>query len=89
MQKTSRALKRNTKEDFTHILQAIKPYTDYIYSHLRKYLDMSATEGLKVTLTTNGILIHKVHNELIGAKVLRQIYASFFSSKRYVPVLPF
>lgn len=87
--KTSRTLKRNTKEDFAHILQAVKPYTDHIYlhlmgeptthPHLREYLDMSAAEGLKVNLTTNGTLIHKVHDELIGAKALRQINISLHS----------
>lgn len=87
--KTSRTLKRNTKEDFYHILQAVKPYTDYIYLHLmgeptthpllREYLEMSAQEGLKVNLTTNGTLIHKVQEDLIGASALRQINISLHS----------
>lgn len=87
--KTSRDLKRNTKEDFYHILQAVKPYTDHIYlhlmgeptthPHLREYLEMSYEAGLKVNLTTNGTLIHKVQDELIGAKALRQINISLHS----------
>ncbi len=87
--KTSRTLKRNTKEDFHHILQAVQPYTDYIYLHLmgeptthpllREYLEMSHEVGLKVNLTTNGTLIHKVQDDLIGAKALRQINISLHS----------
>lgn len=87
--KTSRTLKRNTKEDFEKILQAVKPYTDYIYLHLmgeptthpllKEYLSMSEAAGLKVNLTTNGTLIHKVQDLLIGAKALRQINISLHS----------
>lgn len=87
--KISRALKRNTKTDFEYILKAIKPYTDYVYLHLmgeptthpllKEYLEMSAKEGLKVNLTTNGTLIHKVQDILIEASALRQINISLHS----------
>ena len=87
--KTTRTLKRNTKEDFQHILKAVKAYTDHIYLHLmgeptthpllKEYLQMSKEEGLKVNLTTNGTLIHKVQDDLISAAALRQVNISLHS----------
>ena len=87
--KTKRALKRNNKEDFLHIIEAIKPYTDYVYLHLlgeptlhpelKDYLQICKEYGLKVNLTTNGTLLSKVKDILIASPALRQVNISLHS----------
>lgn len=87
--KTSRAPKRNTKADFTHIIESVKSHTDHVYFHLlgeptmhpelEEYLAISHEHGLKVNLTTNGTLIHKVDEILISAPALRQVNISLHS----------
>jgi len=74
---------------FLHILKSVKPYTEYIYFHLmgepllnpelKTFLTLSAEEGFKVNLTTNGILIEEVKEILIAAKALRQVNISLHS----------
>lgn len=76
-------------ETFKKILSQIKPYTDYIYLHVKgepllhpdidKFLDISYEEGFKVNITTNGTLINKVKNKIINKKSLRQINFSLHS----------
>lgn len=87
--KTTRKPEITTKEKFLHIIKSIKPYTDYIYLHLlgeptmhpelKDYLQISAEHGLKVNLTTNGTLIHKVKDVLLNAPALRQVNISLHS----------
>ncbi|MBU3803275.1 MAG: radical SAM protein [Candidatus Cellulosilyticum pullistercoris] len=87
--KTTRKPEITTKEKFLHIIKSVKPYTDYIYLHLlgeptmhpelKDYLQISAEHGLKVNLTTNGTLIHKVKDILIEAPALRQVNISLHS----------
>lgn len=74
---------------FDKILADIKPFTDYIYLHVKgepllhpeldKFLSLSEDYGLKVNLTTNGTLIDKVKNKLLDKKALRQINFSLHS----------
>jgi radical SAM protein with 4Fe4S-binding SPASM domain len=74
---------------FSHILESIKPYTDYIYFHLmgepflndnlEQFLKLSEEYGFKVNITTNGTLINKVSNILLNSKALRQINFSLHS----------
>lgn len=76
-------------ETFSNILDKIKPYTDYIYLHVKgepllhpeldKFLDISHEKGLKVNITTNGTLINKVKETLLGKPALRQINFSLHS----------
>ncbi len=76
-------------EEFTHILSEIKGFTDYIYFHIKgepllhpdidKFLDISYEKGFKVNITTNGILIDKVKDKLMGKPALRQINFSLHS----------
>ncbi len=78
-------------ESFSHILDQIKPYTDYIYFHVKgeplfhpeidKLLDICGEKGFKVNLTTNGTLINKVKEKLLTKKALRQINFSLHSIK--------
>lgn len=74
---------------FCKILDRIKPYTDYIYLHVKgepllhpeldKLLDVSCEKGFKVNITTNGTLIHKVRDMLLSKPALRQVNFSLHS----------
>lgn len=74
---------------FCKILDRIKPYTDYIYLHVKgepllhpeldKFLDISYEKGFKVNITTNGTLIHKVRDMLLSKPALRQVNFSLHS----------
>lgn len=87
--KTSRETKYIKLEEFQHILSEIKPYTDHIYLHLmgepllhtklKELLQESEKAGLKVNITTNGTLIHRVKDVLLSSGALRQINVSLHS----------
>lgn len=76
-------------ETFKNILEQIKPYTDYIYFHVKgepllhpeidKFLDLSYEKGFKVNITTNGTLINKAKDKLLFKPALRQINFSLHS----------
>ena len=76
-------------EDFSKILDDIKPHTDYIYFHVKgepllhpkidQLLDLSYEKGFKVNITTNGTLIHKAAPKLLGKPALRQMNFSLHS----------
>jgi len=76
-------------ETFQKILDQIKPYTDYIYFHVKgepllhpeidRFLDISHEKGFYVNITTNGTLISKVKEKIIDKPALRQISFSLHS----------
>lgn len=76
-------------DEFTHILDQVKPYTDYINFHVKgepllhpkidQLLDISHEKGFKVNITTNGTLIQKNMNKLLNKPALRQINFSLHS----------
>lgn len=76
-------------EDFTDTLDQIKPFTDYIYFHVKgepllhpkidQLLDIAHEKGFKVNITTNGTLITKNRTKLLGKPALRQINFSLHS----------
>ena len=78
-----------TESDFIHILNEVKPYTNYLYFHLLgepflnprigRFLELSHEAGMQVNLTTNGTLIKKVEDLLINSPALRQINFSIHS----------
>ncbi len=83
---TKRALKEMSLEEFSLILQKIKPYTDHIYlhvkgepllhSHLEGILDLCIKNHLLVNLTTNGVLLKRYENLFLRSSCLRQINVS-------------
>lgn len=87
--KTSRKLEFMDKERFIHIVECVKPYTDYIYFHLmgepflnkglEEFLDISKENSLKVNITTNGTLIKDVKEILLKSPALRQVNISLHS----------
>lgn len=76
-------------EAFSTILDQIKPYTQYIYLHVKgepllhpdfgKLLDISYNKGFKVNITTNGTLLKKLTPSLFNSKAVRQINISLHS----------
>jgi len=78
-----------TVESFSDILDEIKPFTRYIYLHvkgeplLHPYLDkiliISSSKGFKVNITTNGTLLKNVTSKLISSPSVRQINISLHS----------
>ncbi|ANY69245.1 radical SAM protein [Paenibacillus algorifonticola] len=76
-------------EDFEKRLEQIKPFTDYIYFHLKgepllhpkidELLDLSQKHGFKVNLTSNGTLLHKVKEKILTKPALRQMNFSLHS----------
>lgn len=84
-----RTLKFMNPEQFTHVIEKVKPHTDHIYFHLMgepflnknlgTFLDISAEHDLKVNITTNGTLIQKVKEKLLSKKALRQVNISLHS----------
>lgn len=87
--KTSRKLQFMDEESFVKVIKQVKPYTDYIYFHLmgepflnpnlKKFLEISYENGLKVNITTNGTLINNVKDILLESKALRQVNISLHS----------
>lgn len=78
-----------SEETFRRILTQVKPYTDYIYFHVKgeplmhplvgRFLDISHEMGMTVNMTTNGTLLAEKKGELLGKKALRQINISLHS----------
>ncbi|MDU2491612.1 MAG: radical SAM/SPASM domain-containing protein [Clostridium celatum] len=87
--KTKRKYKFMNKEEFTYILNEVKPFTEHIYFHLmgepllnediEYFFEESRSKGLHVNLTTNGTLLSKVGDKLIKSKSLRQVNISLHS----------
>lgn len=87
--KTRRKPEFMSIETFSEILNQIKPYTDYIYFHVKgepllhpdigQFLDLSYEKGFKVNITTNGTLISEVKDKIITKPALRQVNFSLHS----------
>ena len=87
--KVKREAKLMKAESFTHVIEEIKPYTNYVYFHLMgepflhpelgSFLEICHLHGLKVNITTNGTLLTKVKDILIGAPALRKLSFSLHS----------
>lgn len=76
-------------DTFSKILDEIKPYTDYLYIHVKgepllhpeidRLLDISYEKGFKVNITTNGTLINKAKDKILMKPALRQVNFSLHS----------
>ena len=86
---TSRAAKLIKLDEFNNRLDQIKPHSKYIYLHVKgepllhpridELLDASHAKGFKVNITTNGTLIKKNRDKLLGKPALRQMNFSLHS----------
>jgi len=76
-------------EEFSHILQEVKPYTNHVYLHLMgepllnadigSFLKECEANRIQVNLTTNGTLLEKRGDELLSYPALRQVNVSLHS----------
>lgn len=86
---TSRKPGYMRKAEFMHIINEVRPYTDHIYFHLmgepllnpelERFLEICHESNLKVNITTNGTLLKRVKNVLLGAPALRKVSISLHS----------
>ncbi len=87
--KLTRPAKQMTTEEFRYIIEKIKPYTNYVYFHIKgepllhpnlgEFLDICKENSLLVNLTTNGTLLNKTSALLLSKPSLRQINISLHS----------
>lgn len=86
---TKREAEYLTIESFEKALDQIKPYTDYIYFHIKGepllhpkldiFLDISYEKGFYVNITSNGTLLERKKEMLMNKSALRQINISLHS----------
>lgn len=96
---TKRTKKAITEEELTVLLPKIRPYTDYLYFHLmgepllhpklEKFLEMAGEQGFKVILTTNGTLLKKQQEMLLGSPALHKINISLHAFEANDLSVPF
>ncbi|HCW04599.1 MAG TPA: radical SAM protein [Clostridium sp.] len=87
--KTMRKAHSMDVDSFKKILDQVKPYTDYLYLHLKgepllhpnlpEFLDLCAEREFKVNITTNGTLLRKMKDKIIKKPSIRQINISLHS----------
>ncbi|MBE5961606.1 MAG: radical SAM protein [Lachnospiraceae bacterium] len=87
--KTKREQRFMKPEEFSHILQEVKPYTNHVYLHLMgepllnadigSFLKECEANRIQVNLTTNGTLLEKRGDELLSYPALRQVNVSLHS----------
>lgn len=86
---TKRRAEFMSVDTFGIILDQIRPFTDYIYLHVKgepllhpklaDFLDLSYEKGFQVNITTNGTLIQKAGDMLLTKPALRQVNFSLHS----------
>lgn len=87
--RTNRKLEFMSVETFRKIVEQIQAHTSHVYFHVKgepllhpeldQLLDISHEHHLKVNITTNGTLIHRVKDMLITKPALRQVNFSLHS----------
>lgn len=87
--KDNRLKQHMSVEDFEHIIKEIKPYTNYVYLHVKgepllhphfdKILDICQKYEIFVNITTNGVLLSKKVDEITNFSCVRQINVSLHS----------
>lgn len=90
---TSRANQFISPENFSIIVEKIRPFTDYIYLHVlgepllhprfADILEIAHQAGLNVNITTNGGLIEK-KNDILLSHAIRQINVSLHDAEENV-----
>lgn len=87
------------EDDFSLILQKIRPWTDFVYFHLmgeplchpklERYLELAHESGLKVILTTNGTLLRPQMEVLRNAPGLHKVNISLHAFEANDLSIPF
>lgn len=83
---TTRSKKEMSCSEFLEVIKKIKPYTDYIYLHvkgepllhsdLKTILEICTKNNILVNITTNGTLLDKYEDLFLHSSCLRQINVS-------------
>ena len=78
---TKREKRRITVDEFSVVLDKLQGVTEYIYLHvmgeplthpdLCKLIDLAGSRGFKCAITTNGTLLNKRGEELLGSKIYK------------------
>lgn len=84
-----RAPRFMSPDEFSHVIQQVKPYTDHIYLHvlgepllhpqLEEFLTVAHQFGMNVNITTNGTLLAATQKVLLNASALRKVSVSLHS----------
>lgn len=79
-------------EQFKRVIEEIKPYTHYVYLHVKgepllhpkfnSILQVCDENNIKVNITTNGTLLKSVKNILLTHKCVRQVNVSLHSENK-------
>ena len=87
--KVEKTRRNMTKEEFAHILEAIKDFTNNIYLHVKgepllhkelfEFLRIAEKNNINVNITTNGVLFPSKVEEIANCKSLKKINFSLHS----------
>lgn len=96
---TKRKPRVMSEEEFTVLLQKLRPWSDYLYFHLmgeplchpnlERYLQLAGSEGFKVILTTNGTLLAKQQEVLLSSPALHKVNISLHAFEANDLSIPF
>ena len=88
-----------TEENFSFLLDALRPYTDYLYFHLMgeplghpklgRFLELAGDAGFRVILTTNGTLLAKNQQILLDSPALHKVNVSLHAFEANDLHIPF
>ena len=97
--KTKRTPKVMQEQEFSRLLDKLKPWTDFLYFHLmgeplchpnlQRYLELAGNAGFKVILTTNGTLLSKQQDVLLSAAELHKVNISLHAFEANDLSIPF
>lgn len=96
---TKRDKRAMAEEEFSALLPKLRPYTDYLYFHLMgeplchpklgKFLELAHEAGFKVILTTNGTMLEKQQELLLGSLGLHKVNISLHAFEANDLAVPF
>lgn len=87
--KTNREAKFLSEEEFLHIINEVRPFSDFVYFHVKGepllhpslpyFLRVCEENNVNVNITTNGTLLEEKADILLSSKALRQVNISVHS----------
>ena len=96
---TKRDKRAMAEEEFSALLPKLRPYTEYLYFHLMgeplchpklgKFLELAHEAGFKVILTTNGTMLEKQQELLLGSPGLHKVNISLHAFEANDLAVPF
>ena len=96
---TGREKRVMTEKELAVLLPKLRPYTDFLYFHLmgeplchpqlKEFLKLAGDQGFRVILTTNGTLLPRVRDILIGSEGLHKVNISLHAFEANDLAVPF